>query len=329
MPVTLGMYEKGLEHIGERLAALGLDLKIVTFNKQGKFLVDGARVVPGDMALDYLWLNSSLTAEGFQEGAFELALAAKSIGVMQTYNAGLDHPFYRKLAAKGTRICNSSAQAVAISEFVMAHVLSLNHPIELQREQQARRQWKVTPYREISQTSWLIVGFGAIGSEIARRVKPFGARVTMVRRAPAASPLIDACGTMADLPRLLPEADVIVLACALNGETRGMADERFFAAVKKGAILVNIARGPLIDDQAMIAALDDGRLAAAVLDVFHEEPLPAANPLWAHPKVRLTPHTSFAGSGVRSRWDRLFLNNIGRFVRGEPLINEVNPKDLA
>jgi phosphoglycerate dehydrogenase-like enzyme len=119
--------------------------------------------------------------------------------------------------------------------------------------------------------------------------------------------------------------DVIVLACPLNAETRGLAGNQFFSKVKKGAILVNIARGGLIDDAALLASLDAGRLEHAVLDVFHEEPLPVANPFWTHPKVRMTSHTSFAGSGVRERWDNLFLDNIARFVRGEKLVNEVDP----
>ena len=93
-------------------------------------------------------------------------------------------------------------------------------------------------------------------------------------------------------------------------------------------MLVNIARGGLIDDAAMIGALDDGRLAAAVLDVFRTEPLPPQDPLWAHPKVRLTSHTSFAGSGVRERWEQLFLDNLPRFVRGEALLHEVDPGDI-
>ena len=93
-------------------------------------------------------------------------------------------------------------------------------------------------------------------------------------------------------------------------------------------MLVNIARGALIDDAAMLAALDQGKLATAILDVFHQEPLPAANPLWSHPRVRLTSHTSFSGSGVRNRWDSLFLDNIARFARGAPLLYEVNPRDI-
>ena len=123
MPVTVAMYDKGLEHIGERLKALGLDIKLATFSKNGTYKIDGAEVAPADAAIDYLWLNSNINLDNFQAGAFDIALATKSIGVLQTFNAGLDHPFYKKIAAKGTRICNSSAQGVAIAEYVMAQVL--------------------------------------------------------------------------------------------------------------------------------------------------------------------------------------------------------------
>jgi phosphoglycerate dehydrogenase-like enzyme len=329
MPVTVAMYDKAVDHIGERLGALGLDIKVVTFGKNGMYRIDGADVAPASAAIDYLWLNSNINLDNFQAGAFEIALATRSVGVLQTFNAGLDHPFYKKISAKGTRICNSSAQGVAISEYVMAQVLSFVHPVQQQREMQAAGQWKVTPFRELSQMNWLIVGFGPIGQEVAKRAKAFGATTSVIRRSPVPSPLADKTGTMADLKAFLPAADVIVLACSLNAATRGFADAAFFAGIKEGAILVNIARGALIVDAAMLAALDRGRLATAILDVFHEEPLPAANPLWSHPKVRMTPHTSFAGSGVRGRWDQLFLDNIGRFVKGETLLHEVDPKDLA
>ena len=329
MPVTVAMYDKGLEHIGERLKALDLDIKLATFSKNGLYKIDGADVTPADAAIDYLWLNSNINLDNFQQGAFDIALATKSVGVLQTFNAGLDHPFYKKIAANGTRICNSSAQGVAIAEYVMAQVLSVVHPIQPQRDLQAAKQWKVTPFRELSQMNWLIAGFGPIGQEVATRVKAFGATTSVIRRSPSPSPVADKVGTMADLKSFLPAADVIMLACSLNAATRGFADAGFFASVKEGAILVNIARGALIDDGAMIAALDNGRLATAILDVFHEEPLPPADPLWSHPKVRVTAHTSFAGSGVRGRWDRLFLDNISRFVKGEKLLCEVDPKDLV
>ena len=328
MPITVAMYEKGYQHIGSRLAALGLDIEVITFDRQGRYRIDGASVAPGEVAVDYMWLNSEIPLDGFEADAFEVCLATRSIKVLQTYNAGLDHPFYKRISAKGTRICNSSAQAVAISEFVFGQTLAVFQPIEEQRALQAKRQWKITPYREISETHWLIVGFGPIGQEVATRLKAFGATTAVVRRKPATSAIVDKAGTLADVARLAGEADVIVLACPLTSETRGFANAAFFRSVKKGALLINVARGGLVDDAALLAALDSGQLSTAILDVFHEEPLPATNPLWAHPKVRLTSHTSFAGSGGRGRWDRLFLDNIARFVRGEPLAQEFDPRDF-
>lgn len=329
MSVTVAMYDKAYEQMRARLDALGLDLVVHTFCKDGTYSVQGRATAPADVAVDYLWLSTHIGADKFQEGAFKLALATGKVGVLQTFNAGLDHPFYKAIAAKGTRLLNSSAQAVAISEYVFGQVMAVLQPIEQQRALQAAKEWKVTPYREIAGSNWLIVGFGPIGQEIAKRAKAFGASTAVVRRKPATGPLVDRAGSLADVGRLAADADVIVLACPLNAETRGFAGPAFFTTVKPGAILVNIARGGLIDDAAMIAALDSGQLATAVLDVFHEEPLPAANPLWSHPKVRMTSHTSFAGSGVRGRWERLFLDNIARFVKGEALANEVDPRDLA
>lgn len=328
MTVTVAMYDKSLAHIGPRLDKLGLDIRVITFDKSGTYTIGGKAVEPRDVTVDYMWLNSILNADGFQAGAFELALATRSIKVLQTYNAGLDHPFYKQLSGKGTRICNSSAQAVAISEYVFGQVLSVFQPIVEQRALQASKTWKITPHREIAETNWLIVGFGPIGQEIAKKAKAFGASVSVIRRKPATSGIVDRAGTPADAATFATDADVIVLACPLTRETRGFADAKFFGQVKKGATLVNIARGGLIDDAAMIAALDSGQLATAILDVFHEEPLPASNPIWSHPKIRMTSHTSFAGSGGRGRWDRLFLDNISRFVKGEALANEFDPKDF-
>ncbi len=323
MPVTVAIYDKTLELIGERLEALALDIIIHPFGTNGWLAGDS----PAE--IDYFWFSPAISANGDLATAFELVLGCKSVGVLQTFNAGLDIPGYKKVSDKGVRICNSSAQAVAISEYVLAQALNLLQPIGQQRSQQEEKIWQTTPFREISGMDWLIIGFGPIGQGVAKRVKSFGATTTVVRRSPEVSDYADRAGTMADLKTLLPDADVVVLACSLNNETRDFADESFFAALKDGAILINVARGALIVDDALIAALDDGRLAAAVLDVFRQEPLPESDPLWSHPKVRLTPHTSFAGNGSHARWEQLFLDNIVRFVNGEDLENEVNPNDIV
>jgi phosphoglycerate dehydrogenase-like enzyme len=328
MPVSVGIYDKSYNALKPRIDALALDIEIVPFNRDGKFMVDGVTKDPAEVHLDYLWLSPDLSAERIMPMAFELSVNCGSIKVLQTFNAGLDNPAYKQVAEKGVRICNSSAQAVAISEYVLAQVLFHFQPLAEQRELQAAGKWQVTPFREISRTNWLIIGYGPIGRGTADRAKAFGANITVVRRSPETGPSVDRVGTMSDFPEFLSDADVIVLACPLNDTTRGFAGKAFFDAVKPGAILINIARGGLIDDAELMKALDAGRLAGATLDVFHTEPLPKDDPLWSHPGVRMTSHTSFSGSGVRDRWQQLFLDNLPRFVNGETLINEVNPADL-
>jgi phosphoglycerate dehydrogenase-like enzyme len=329
MPVTVAMYDKSYDHIGPRLHALGLDTVVRTFSRDGLFLIDGAKVAPAQVAVDYMWLSNHLNADSFRDRALDLVLACKSVGVLQTFNAGLDYPAYKKIAMAGIRICNSSAQGVAIAEYTLGQVLSVLQPIERQRQQQASRTWQLTPFRELSDTHWLIIGYGPIGQEIAKRVKVFGATTAVVRRTAQASADADTVGTVAELPRLLPAADVIVLACPLTDATRGMVGAGFLKSIKSQAILVNVARGALIDDTALIGALDAGQLATAILDVFHQEPLPSEHPFWSHPQVRMTPHTSFAGSGARRRWDALFLDNLARFTKAEALAHEVNPDDIV
>ena len=328
MSVTVAMFKDSLAHIEERLHALNLDIDIWTIDNDGNFCITGATVPPEEVSVDYVWLSQHLNPAGARETVFDALLRTKSVNTLQTFNAGLDDPFYKQIADKGVRICNSSAQGVAIAEYVLGQVMGVLQPIQEQRRMQAERQWSITRFREISKTHWLIIGFGPIGQEVAKRVKAFGASVSVIRRNPKASNEINRAGTSADLPNFLPDADVIVIACPLNAETRCLVDAEFFGHAADGAILVNVARGPIVDDVALIGALDAGRISTAILDVFNTEPLPTNDPLWVHPKVRMTPHTSFAGDGVQDRWDELFLDNLPRYVNGEELLNVFNPADL-
>lgn len=320
----LAMHHGSYDAIRGRLDALGLDLEIATFTDASIYALDGKDIPAEEMEVDYLWLRTDINADG-RDAVFGNVLNTKHVGVLQTFNAGLDHPFYADLAAKGTRICNSSAQGVAIAEFVFGQVLSVLQPIAEQRQMQADRDWRITPYREVSQTHWLVLGHGPIGQALTKRLKAFEAEVSVIRRTAVPTEHADRVGAASDLQGFLPDADIVVLACPLNQHTRGLVDVAFFRAMKPGAILVNIARGPLINDEALIKGLDAGTPSLAILDVFHTEPLPDDDPLWSHPKVRLTPHTSFAGNGSQGRWDQLFLDNIARFVADEPLGQEVDP----
>ena len=326
MGVKLTMYEGSWAHIRERTQELGLDLDVVTFDRDGLF---GPEKRPAsEVEVDYMWLSLHLARDGVRKAAFDAALSMKRLDLLQTFNAGLDDPVYRQLADRGVRICNSSAQGFAIAEYVIAQVMAVLHPFERQREMQAAREWGTTPFREISRQTWAIVGFGPIGEAVAHREKEFGANVLAMRRSPAPHADVDEMGTLADLSEMASRADVVLLACPLTAETRGVAGPAFFGAVKEGAILVNIARGGVVDDAALIAALDAGRIETAILDVFDQEPLPNDHPFWAHPGVRMTPHTSFAGDGGPDRWDRLFLDNIRAYATGGPLIREVDPADI-
>lgn len=328
MVKRVAMFEGAGERLSARLAGIELPMELWCFDASGRFSHGGQSVPAEQMELDYLWLGPDLAGGKYGALPFDVALGCKRIEVLQTFNAGLDHPAYRQLAERGVRICNSSAQSVAISEYVMAHAMHAIAPIDERRTLQQQRQWKRTPFREIAGMHWIIVGYGPIGRETAKRARAFGARITVVRRSSARDENVDRVATLDELPAVLPQADVIVLACPLNDETRALADARFFAHTRADAVLINIARGGLIEEHALLHALDCGRLGRAVLDVFEPEPLPESSALWAHPNILVTAHTSFDGDGTRARWDELFFDNLPRFLRDEPLVNEVNQADL-
>ena len=193
------------------------------------------------------------------------------------------------------------------------------------RQNQMSHEWRLTGFRELWHTKWLIIGFGNIGQEIAKRVRAFDCQVIGVRRTTDDHPLADSIITLEEIFEFLPQADVVVLACALNKETRGFANMDFFQKMKKQAIFVNIARGQLVVQKDLFEALNNGILAHAVLDVFDPEPLEPASPLWDRENVIISPHSSNAGSGTRIRGDRLFLDNLRCFTKGQPLINEADP----
>lgn len=328
MAMQLLLAKTAYERVKSRIGAIAPDLDIVTVAGADSFERGGAAIGADQVDPDIVW--TSLDAYGLMPTVMGQVLGGAKVKWNQVFIAGLDSPVFKQILAKGVRLTKSSAQAVAIAEYVVGNAISLILPIDRQRALQAEKSWRNTPYREIGQTRWTLIGFGAIGTEIARRIKPFGVDLTVVRRS-AAEPgdLADAVITQADLPGALPESDVVVLACALNDQTRGMANDAFFAAMKPGAILINIGRGALVDEDALRRGLERDQPAHAVLDVFAVEPLPTEHWMWAHPKVRVTAHTSNAGQGTLLRGDTLFLENLKRFLAGELLLNEAAPSEVG
>ena len=177
---------------------------------------------------------------------------------------------------------------------------------------------------DVAGQTLLVFGLGGIGSEIARLGRALGMRVIGVRRRPLeAGDPVDELHPPARLRELLPRADWLALACSLSDETRGVIDAESLALLPRGARVLNVARGGVVDEPALIAALRSGHVAGAYLDVFAAEPLPADSPLWTLPNVIATPHNSSVSRGNEARRNRIFLRNLVRFGRGEPLSNEV------
>jgi phosphoglycerate dehydrogenase-like enzyme len=215
-----------------------------------------------------------------------------------------------------------------MSEYVLATVLDHFQRGADRRKAQAAREWARLPFREVAGSHWLIVGFGAIGQEVARRAKSFGAHITGVRRSKGSHALADALVAPAGLAEALARADVVVLSLPLMPATENLVDAKFLAAMKKGSLLVNVGRGGLVDEDALLAALDRGVPEHAILDVFRTEPLPADSPFWNHQRVTLTGHASAIGSGLEARTDALFVENLERYLRGAPLLNEASAEDV-
>lgn len=305
------------------------DLDVLTLGLDGVVSRGGEPVTESEVDPDLFWMSTDMYPAGQLPALFRIMLKGSRGRWVQIFAAGIDNPAFRMVMAKGIRLTKSNAQAPAIAEYVISHALSLLHPVEAFRAVQAVHEWKAVPYREIASTRWLMLGFGSIGTEIARRLQPFGAHLTVVRRHVAPEPLAAAVRPTSALLELLPESDVVVLACALNDDTRGIAGRAFFEAMKPGGLLINIGRGGLVDEAALCSGLDRGQPAHAVLDVFETEPLPTDSWFWDHPKVRVTAHCAGAGDGVITRGDALFLENLRRFRSGEALLNEAHPSEVG
>ena len=317
------------DRVGERLAKIAPHAEVVTVAAGDIYERAGQQIDVEAVDPEAIWFSLDSWSDRLMGSLIGRALKAPSPRWVQAFSAGIDAPIFRTIMEKGLRLSRSGAQAIPIAEYVVAHALSLQIPIEAQAAHQRDHAWKSTPYRELASTRWVLIGYGNIGREIAKRIKPFGVDLTVVRHSPGAADLADRTLALKDLPGVLPNADVVVLACALNDETRGMANTAFFAAMKPGAILINIGRGGLVDEDALRAGLDRDQPAHAVLDVFATEPLPADSWFWDHPKVRVSAHTSNSGDGNLGRGDEVFLENLRRYLAKEPLLNEADPREVG
>ncbi len=251
---------------------------------------------------------------------------------VQLTSAGVDWLLDGDLAKSGVTLTTASGiHAVPIGEYVMGVMLAFAKGLPQAMRAQAERTWRPYLAEELYDKTVGIVGLGAIGGYVAKLAKTDGMRVLAVRRSTQRRSTGEAAGLddvdellpQSDLPYLLSEADYVVIAVPLTAESRGLIGERELRAMKPTARIINIARGPIIDEAALVRALKEKWIGGAALDVFEHEPLPPESELWGMENVILTPHISGGTPVYMERAVELFCDNLRRYLAGEPLRNTV------
>jgi phosphoglycerate dehydrogenase-like enzyme len=317
----------------ERIQAVAPGSRIINLSVEG--LADG----PVDDV--EVLLRGWLVAEAFDR----LLARAPHLAWVHSATSGVERALTPAALARDILVTNARGVfSRPIAEHVLLMILAVSRHLPELLDLQRERTWQPLEGRELRELTIGIVGYGSLGRSVASLASAFGARVVAMRRrldAPDPRPVGEQAGADGDVfpfePRigrlvgpdglhsLLEESDVVVLAAPLTAETEGLIDEAAIASMKRDAWLINVARGRLIDDRALIRALRENRIGGAALDTFRDEPLPQSSPYWELPNVILTPHTAWSSARVLDRSIDLFCDNLVRYSRGESLRNVVDP----
>jgi phosphoglycerate dehydrogenase-like enzyme len=246
----------------------------------------------------------------------EVLAQMTSLRVVQTLTAGVDN--IRDRVPPGVTLCSGRGiHDASTAELALTPVLASLRGVPGFVRAQDRGEWAPGWRPALADKRVLVVGYGAVGRAVEARLAPFEVDVVPVARSAR-----DGVQAIADLPELLPDADVVVLVVPLTAETRGLVDAAFLARMKEGALLVNLSRGPVVVTDDLVAALHARRVHAAV-DVVDPEPLPSDHPLWSAPNLLISPHVGGASSAMWPRAHRLVRDQLHRFAAGEELANVV------
>lgn len=288
-------------------------------------LVGGADLPHALPSADVL-LVWDFTAAGLAEAWHH----AQRLRWMHVNSAGVDKVLTPPVVASDVLVTNAAGVLdESLAEYVLGLLLAMVKDLPGTLDRQRRHRWEHRPTRRLAGRRVLVVGLGGIGRATARLLTAVGCTVDgAARRARASDPDVGVVHAADDLRAVIGQYDVIVLAAPLTAATRGLVDRRMLDAMAPDAVLVNVGRGGLVDEDALADALVNGRLAGAALDVFAAEPLPADHPLWDCPGTIVSPHMSGDYIGWRDDLLALFTDNLSRFMRGEPLCNIVD-KDLG
>jgi phosphoglycerate dehydrogenase-like enzyme len=214
-----------------------------------------------------------------------------------------------------------------LGEWAVGAMLFFSYDLRRVIRQQEAGTWQPFEAQELYGKTLGIIGYGGIGSAAAERARPFGVRIVALRRRPALSkddPLLDRTYAPEQIVELMAASDYVLVAAPLTPQTRGLVGEAQLAAMKASGVLINVGRGPVVDEAALLRALETGRIRGAALDVFDVEPLPSGHPFYRMPNVLLSPHTADRVAGFFEMAAECFLENLRRFRMGEPLLNIVD-----
>jgi len=303
-----------------------------SYVKQLPPLPDAIQVIPIDQPAEGVPLAPTadvLCCWGAGEFiAAPVEAAASRLQWIQALSAGVESVLHLPRVQSGAVLLANArgTNAPPIAEHVLACVLALARSLPQAIRAQAQGRWErsLRGQREVGGATLGLLGLGAIAHEVAWRAHGLGLRVIGTRRRPA-EPLPPHVDALTDLDGVLRNADFVVVCLPLTAETRGLLSTANLAKMKAGACLINVSRGAIVDDAALVAALQAGRLAGAALDVFTSEPLPESSPLWQAPGVLITPHVAGASPHTMGRTMALFADNLLRFSRGEALQNVIDP----
>lgn len=251
----------------------------------------------------------------------------KNVRWVHTWSAGIDAWLFPELVASDVALTNSKGvYSAALGEFALAGMLYFAKDVpQLQREQRAGK-WAPFEMERIEGKTVGIVGYGDIGRAVATRAHAMGMQIVATKRQVPKEPdvVIERYFRPAELREMLAECDYVVVAAPLTAETRHMMSDAEFAAMKASAVFINVGRGPVVDTDALVRALEGGRIRGAVLDVVDPEPLPEGHALYGMENVLISPHCADVVAGWKEDAMRFFLDQYGRFERGEPLLNVVD-----
>lgn len=321
MTRTCLLHQKAFRRMEDELRGYAAEVDFITMDDEGVF-ANGFTGEPVSQPVpDMVFGNTDFFFGPKVRAFFRFLIELPDLDWFQSSAAGMDNETLQAVHAKARLYTTNHTQSEAMAEWAIWQALDWLKAGRQHRAQEKEAEWQRIYHRDFIGSKWLIVGYGAIGQAVARRVKALGGLVTGVRRSGGTDDYADTIVTPEEMGPALRDADITLLCLPHTPETENMADADFFAAIKDDAMFMNLGRGALVDEAALIAEMDRGKPAFAALDVTATEPLPEASPLWRHPNIAITPHDSSLTLGTFVRADETFLANLKRYLAGEELIH--------